>query len=185
MTYIDFAALKQSITIEDVAKLLGLQLKLANKQLRGKCPHCEGGDRSLVITPEKEAYYCFTDEKGGDLIALAAHIKNCSMKEAAQFIHSSLTVPPKDERPAEGMQPLQHLDNNHEAVQAIGFVPEDAAKLGIGYAAKGLMRGTVAVPLRTETGALVGYIGITEARLPPSLKFPTDGNVVAFPKKTA
>ena len=35
------------------------------------------------------------------------------------------------------------------------------------YAPRGTLRGTVAVPIRTKDGMLVGYIGITEAKLPP------------------
>jgi hypothetical protein len=32
---------------------------------------------------------------------------------------------------------------------------------------RGIMRGHVAVPIRLQDGTLAGYIGITEAKLPP------------------
>ena len=76
------------------------------------------------------------------------------------------------------MQPLSYLQADHEAVVAVGFDVEVAKALGIGYSPKGLMRGTVAVPVRDEHGQLMGYIGITEATLPPSFT----SNVVKFPK---
>jgi hypothetical protein len=56
---------------------------------------------------------------------------------------------------------------------------------GIGYAGKGLMRGTIAVPIRLEDGTLVGYIGVTEIeKIPSKWQLPVS-NVVAIPKRTA
>jgi GAF domain-containing protein len=52
-------------------------------------------------------------------------------------------------------------------VQGLGLNTATASQLGIGYAPKGLMRGTVAVPIRLPDGKLVGYIGVTDAKLPP------------------
>jgi hypothetical protein len=56
-------------------------------------------------------------------------------------------------------------------------VPKTHKQLGIGFANKGLMRGTVVVPIRAEDGTLVGYIGATEARcrLRGSGRHRTDG----------
>jgi hypothetical protein len=79
------------------------------------------------------------------------------------------------------LKPLEYLEAENPAVVAAGFDPEEAAKLGIGYAGKGIMRGTVAVPIRDETGTLLGYIGVTEARCPPKGFFPT--NVVPLQKR--
>jgi hypothetical protein len=43
-----------------------------------------------------------------------------------------------------------------------------AQALGIGYAPRGVLRGTVAVPLRKADGAIAGYVGLTEiTKLPP------------------
>jgi hypothetical protein len=55
-------------------------------------------------------------------------------------------------------------------VKALGLTQEVAEALGVGHASKGLMRGFVAVPIRTKTGKLVGYMGVTQAKLPPSWK---------------
>ena len=60
--------------------------------------------------------------------------------------------------------------------------PETAEALGVGYAAKGMMKGYVAIPIRLPTGELTGYIEITEAKLPKEFHL---SNVVTFPKKTA
>ena len=171
-TYIDFEEVKEANPIGEVAERLGLQLKNAGKALRGPCPSGEGGERALVITPAKGVWYSFALEKGGDVLALVQLVNDCSLKDAAQYL--SGTVPPEKaersspEREAErGFRPLDYLKHGHPAVGALGMETEDAEALGWGYAPRGILRGTVAVPIRAKDGTLVGYIGITEAKLPP------------------
>ncbi len=182
-SFIDFNVLKETVTIDQVAGLLGLELKQSGGQLRGPCPACKsGGDRALVITPEKGVYYCFADKKGGDLIALAAHIREVGMKDAAEFIHNSATVPQETAKETKKLQPLT-LDPNHELVTAIGLDPASADALGIGYANKGIMKGQVAIPLRDENGELLHYVGVdSPVTLPKALQYQAE-NVVSFPKK--
>jgi hypothetical protein len=164
--FLDFEEIKASVSLEDAAKRLGLELKAANGALRGKCPVCEAtSDRNLVLTPGK-GYYCFADGKGGDVIALAAHIRKCSPKDAAQFLVGN-TVPEKRlDKSSEGFRELDYLETEHPAIDAVGFPHEVAEALGIGHAPRGVLKGTVAVPLRLPGGKLVGYIGITDAKLP-------------------
>lgn len=191
--FVDFHQLKERISFGSAINLLGLQMKKSGNQWRGACPACKtGGDRTLVVTDGK-AWFCFAAKKGGDQIALAAHVRNCSTKDAAQILSEGLaapatvpsTVPQKEisgDEARKALTPLAYLEAAHEAVLALGFDPEVAARLGIGYAGKGLMRGTVAVPIRDEHGNIAGYIGLEEPpRLPPD--FST--NVVPFGKKTA
>jgi DNA primase len=193
MPYVDFADVKARVSIERAIELLGIPMTGKGAQYRGACPACQsGGDRALVVTPGKGMFYCFAAGIGGDVIAFAAHIRRCKPQEAAQFLVGTVqgtvpvpsTVPetaPQNQKGA--LKPLDYLQADHPAVQAVGFDPETAKALGIGYAPKGLMRGSVAVPVRLEDGSLAGYIGITEAKLPP--RFILDTVVVPFPKKTA
>ena len=56
MSFIDFQELKGRVDIQAAGSFLQLDLKPNGKQLRGACPQCpSGGERSLVITPEKGA----------------------------------------------------------------------------------------------------------------------------------
>lgn len=172
MSYVDFAALKEQISIEQVASLLYLAMKPSGKQTRGPCPACnEGGDRALVITPERGAFYCFADKQGGDCIALAAHIRGESMKDAADFIHHSLTVPQekvdKETKNQKKLQPLSHLEYDHPALTAQGIDPAIAEAIGIGWATKGVARGNIVIPVRDEEGTLIGYIGCQEMTFVP------------------
>ncbi|MHC4974688.1 MAG: CHC2 zinc finger domain-containing protein [Planctomycetota bacterium] len=191
MPYIDFAELKARLPIEEAVPLLDLTVKLANGQLRGPCPTCRtGGPRALVITPAKSAFYCFGAKTGGDVIALAAHIRDCSIKDAAQFLageenststssrngtSSPGTVPEERRKGNEGspaLKPLAYLDPGHPKVVALGLSAETCEGFGAGYAPKGIMRGRLAIPIHDWHGVLVAYCGRAVEGESPTLIFP-------------
>lgn len=186
--YLDFAEIKAQLDIVEVAKFLKLDLKESNGevlQYRSPCPRCKaGGDRALAITPSK-GYFCNAVKRGGDVLALYAHIQGVGFRESAQQLGEHFGLfhesPKKAQAPApapspapapqavepqEGLKPLEKLDTEHELLKTINLPGDVAVKLGAGYAAKGLMRGYVALPLRLPTGQLIGYIGVKEAKLP-------------------
>ena len=191
--FIDFQDVKKAVTIEDAITRLGLALKPNGPQMRGPCPVCKsGGDRTLVITPAKQAFYCFAAKnrqgEGGDVIALAAHIKSCTMKEAAEFLTGTtaeieptklavfeatipVTVPEKKKA---GLNPLNYLQAEHPLVQALGISKETAEHFGAGYAPKGIMRGRLAIPIHDVDGVLVAYCGQALNGESPALIFPKD-----------
>jgi DNA primase len=189
--FIDFADLKNRVSIAQCVQMLDLRMK-GNDQLRSACPSCRnGGERALAVNISKSSYYCFSDGKGGDQIALVAHIRGVSQREAALEMaeHFRIATPKQDEAPKPqviatgGMKPLDYLEHTHDAVQVLGFDPETAEALGIGYASKGLMRGTIAVPIRLEDGTLAGYIGVTDIeKMPTKWQLPVS-NVVAIPER--
>ena len=189
MTYIDFVTVKEQVPIDQAIERLGLSLKERNGQWRGPCPACQsGGERALVVTPAKRAFYCFGGRVGGDVIAFVAHIRDCSMKEAAEFLAegnstststvprnstSSGTVP--EERSKEdvrSLRPLTYLQPAHEAVLQLGLAEETCASFGAGYAPKGIMRGRLAIPIHDWNGNLVAYCGRTVMQDSPTLIFP-------------
>jgi DNA primase len=182
--FLDFQQLKEEFDFDDAIQFLGLKLSPENNQLRGQCPVCNtGGKRGLVITPGR-GYYCFGAKKGGDQIALVGHVKGIGMRDAGELVQAQYdtenrtatsTVPDKRHEPTEkppeskghtGMEPLDYLQHDHEMVAAIGLIAADAETLGIGYAAKGVHRGLVAIPVRLEDGTLCGYVGVEDCKLP-------------------
>lgn len=178
MSFLPFDEIKANNPIEDVAQRLGLNFNKNGASLRGKCPVCESsGDRNLTITPGKGVWYCFTLGKGGDVIALVSHVKGIGTKEAAQWLHGADRSKEKTRggaaanEPSGGFKALDYLDPNHEAVVAIGLEPDDAARIGAGYAPRGVLRGTVAFPIRDTAGKLLGYIGVQDVKLPPRWSF--------------
>ncbi len=169
-SFIDFEEVKKSVSLADAISILGLNLTKRGDGYRGTCPACEGSsDRALVVTPGK-GWYCFHAKVGGDQIALASHIKGIPAKEAAQLLGGG-TAPKekvKVEKPGDGFKPLDYLQHDHEAVMALGLDPDVALALGLGYAPRGVLKGTVAVPLRNRDGTIAGYIGLTDVeKLPP------------------
>ena len=84
-----------------------LEVKHSASQLRGCCPACQSDDdRALAITPSKGVFYCHAGQKGGDAIALVAHILNLGMRDAAEWLQETLPeqrsdpAPQRSERPA-------------------------------------------------------------------------------------
>lgn len=174
---LDFQQIKADFPIMGVAERLGLELKKNGGAFRCACPSGQGNDRSFVVTPAKGAWYSFAAQKGGDCISLVSFVKGMSAKEAAAWILGDTAEPekkkadngpkkPKAEQPSEGFRPLDYLVPDHEAVIAIGLDPVDAARIGAGYAPRGVLRGTVAIPVRDGDGKLLGYVGAVDVRLP-------------------
>jgi len=167
MAFLDFAALKESVKIEETLEQLGLNMKLANNQFRGSCPVCvNSGPRSLAITPSKQAFYCFEARTGGDVIALVSHINGCSMKQAAEQLSgdrtSTDTVPrERSKKAARSLQPLSYLEPEHPNIACFGLSAETLDFFDAGYAPKGIMRGKLAVPIHDPSGTLVGYFGMS------------------------
>lgn len=195
--FLDFGLLKEQISFEDAIDYLGLKLKRNGAQWRGACPSCKtGGDRALVIT-EGRGFFCFALHKGGDQIALAAHVLELPAKDAAHELASragivpsrnststvrSSTVPESEAGGGSKLSPLSYLEHEHDAVVAIGLDPAFCKAHGIGYAPRGVVRGSVAIPFRDETGKLLGYFGVQELTYLPHDFTP---NVVPFAKKSA
>jgi hypothetical protein len=89
VTYIDFAALKQRVSMEQVISLLNLKVKREGSQWRSECPACKsGGPRALSMNVKDNLFRCFADGKaGGDVIGLVAHVRGTSQREAAEFLN--------------------------------------------------------------------------------------------------
>lgn len=156
MPYVDFTELKSRHPIEDIADLLGIELKKKGEQLRGHCPWCQGGsDRAFVVTPSKQVFYCFCPdhEGGGDSIELAARMYGVTPKEAAAKISAHFTAPK-----AEGLKHIDYLQPQHPALEALGLLRETCEHFKAGYKPKGVLSGRLAIPLY-RNGTLVGYAG--------------------------
>ncbi len=173
MPFIDFQELKGRVDLQAACSFLQLDLRSNGKQLRGPCPACQaGGERSLVVTPEKGAAYCFAAKQGGDVIWLTSHIRGVSQKEAALLLQEAFggsrpangksavagTVPANS--PTErALQPLSYLQADHEKLVGLGVLPETARHFECGHAPKGILRGKLAIPVHDRDGRLVAYCG--------------------------
>jgi DNA primase len=184
MAFVDFAAVKAAVSIEDAAALLGLELASAGSQLRGACPRCQrAGDRALVITPAKGLFACFgADRKcGGDQLALVAHIAGLSVRDAAEWLAGTVTSEPEQvtskqllvsKKQASPTAPQKREGGTAPAQPAPAFDPQAfAAKLtfteevaALGFSEEdaehfqvGFYRGKVYAPLRHPDGSIACF----------------------------
>jgi DNA primase len=173
---IDFQALKASTNIDEVARGF-LQLKVSEDgdSLRAPCPHCESDNaRALIITPAKGLFYCFTAEKGGDLISLVSHCHSTGVRQSAEalakvYMSDHVQESPKAEdgtepKATEGFDSdkyIRSLKREQEDVSRFGISAELCEATGIGLCTKGINRGKLAIPVRLEDGTLIGFIGVS------------------------
>jgi len=186
MPDIDFAEVKSRFPILKVCELLGLELKpeQSGHFFRGQCPFCQKA-RTFRVTPSAGLFGCFACRDAGepdcrgDQIALVQKIKGFkSALQAAKWLtgdeEHQVDRQPDPVGGTRGMEELDYLDPSHDDVQLLGFEPEDAKRIGIGYAPKGTRRGEVLIPIRLTDGSCVGYIGATEITLPKEWHFPSE-----------
>lgn len=192
MSFIPFDEVKEAVSFTDAIQFLELTMKRSGNQWRGICPKCGGTARGLVLT-EGRGFYCFSDKKGGDVIALAAHVLGVQAKQAAQVLaekagivpvpstsNNSKRTVPESEAAGSKLQPLAYLEPDHDLVVALGFDPEFCKRHGVGYAPRGVCRGSVAIPFRDERGVLLGYLAVQDlSYIPPDFQT----NVVPFQKR--
>lgn len=170
MSYINAEDLKVQLSITDVVSILSLEVKDSGNQMRGQCPLCDSEDpRKFVVTKDAGTnglWYSFCCKEGGDQIKLYSLVKGISFKDAlAELAGQSGGLPDSPPESTDFIE-RKYLVFDHPAVQVLGFTPEIAEQLGIGFAPKGAMKDTVLIPIRLPNGKLVGYVGATDLLLP-------------------
>lgn len=90
-----YSWIKEKVSILDVVQEY-IQLKKAGHYWKGLSPFKQERTPSFTVSPHKGIYYCFSTNKGGDVIDFIAQMENCSQHEAAdQLIERyQLSVPP-------------------------------------------------------------------------------------------
>lgn len=148
----------------------------------------------MAVNLNKGAFYCFSAGKGGDVIALAAHVLgytgDTAQRQAAEFLtgNGSQSTVHRETRPpssAEGSGGsrrgqgfdaeayAKRLDPAHDNLKALDVSPETLTALKAGYASAGVMRGRLALPLH-KGQEIVGYFGLAIGDAQPTLLFPTN-----------
>jgi DNA primase len=173
---VDFAEIRERVSLEQAVQFLGLDLKRDGAAYRGPCPHCaSGGDRALIVTPAK-GFYCHAQKRGGnDSTSLVAHVKGLSQRDAAAELQEHFLTVPKatpsgTKKTASGFDPdafAQKLVYSGE-VEDMGISEDEAHALSIGFHPQ---RELVYFPVRNADASIAGFIAITDAaaiKLPPT-----------------
>lgn len=184
--FVSFAEVKRAVTLEAVLSRYGLLagLKPRGDNLSGACPFCaEAQGSRFKASLAKNAWYCFGCKAGGNILDFVAKREGVSLREAAVRLEEwfdlglvtfgrekprregkaaepctseSVTVPARNEPLA---FTLKTIDPGHASVQALGLSDGVVSEFGLGYCARGLLKGRIAVPIRNFAGDLVAYIG--------------------------
>jgi len=74
--------LKAEFSVEDLVAASGGELKVAGKNLLGRCPFHEGLEASLVVTPAKNLWHFFSCQIDGGPIDWMMKTKHVSFRHA-------------------------------------------------------------------------------------------------------
>ena len=115
-------AVRQNVNIVEVASEF-TALKRQGANLIGLCPYHSEKTPSFSVSPEKNFYYCFGCQRGGDAIKLVMDLKSFSFVEAVSHLaeHSGIELKfegrsPEEQRAAERYATRRRLA--HKALAA-------------------------------------------------------------------
>jgi DNA primase len=151
--------------------------------------HGGSNPRSFRVDANKNVWFCFSGcRKGGNQLDLVAAVRDISIREAALLLKHELVEPRGGSPPARsgpapvaankvvvhtraGAEPETAppenpvidvqlaLRGDHPYLAERGLSPETVAHFGVGYCSRGILRGTIAIPIHNARGGLVAYAG--------------------------
>src|ERR1017187_354187 len=80
--------LKTQVAVERLIESAGIELKAVGMDLRGRCPFHDDGEASLVITPAKNLWHCFSCQIGGGPIDWMMKAKGVSFRHAVELLRA-------------------------------------------------------------------------------------------------
>ncbi|MBT9560451.1 MAG: toprim domain-containing protein [Myxococcales bacterium] len=186
--WVNFAEVRSRVSLETVLlSYYGItNLKRDGTTLVGPCP-VHGGDspRAFHANLEKNVWHCFSRcQSGGNQLDLVAKKEGIGIREAALRVQAHFlgdaplkATPngaprtPATPAPRGGQAPSEpgrnppldlELQLSHEhphLTDARGLAPDVIRAFGVGYCARGILRGMIAIPVHDERGTLVAYAG--------------------------
>lgn len=199
--WVDFAAIKGSVDIEQVLEHYRVRLKRVRKDyLRGLCPlptHGSAQSReSFGVDTGRNVWACHSasccqarrGKVGGNILDLVACMEACSIREAALRLrawgHVSRDTGLPDQLVSKGRRagcrpgelprlPFTLRLQWHPYLEQRGIQWQTAAWFGAGYyGGSGFLRGRMVFPIHEERGELVAYAGRTMDGHEPRYLFP-------------
>ena len=80
--------LRTQVSVERLVQASGVQLRTAGKDLLGRCPFHEDAEASLVVTPAKNLWHCFSCQIGGGPIDWVMKAKGVSFRHAVELLRA-------------------------------------------------------------------------------------------------
>ena len=198
--WVDFRAIKQSISIEQVLAGYRWPLQRVRRNyLRGRCPlpthRSTQSQQSFGVDTAKNVWACHSStccqarggRVGGNVLDLVAYLEGCSIQEAALRLRvrcgSAAAIHINDQLVSKGRErsrgefpaplPFSLGLHWHPYLQQRGVDLTTAAQFGVGYyAGLGFLRQRIVFPIHDGQGRLVAYAGRRVDDSEPRYLFP-------------
>src|SRR2546423_4984455 len=82
--------LKNEVCVERLVETAGIELKRGGKDLLGRCPFHDDREASLVVTPAKNLWHCFSCQIGGGPIDWVMKMHGVSFRHAVELLKSDV-----------------------------------------------------------------------------------------------
>jgi DNA primase len=83
--------LKSEISVERLVTSGGIALKKSGKDLLAHCPFHDDAEASLVVTPAKNLWHCFSCQVGGGPIDWVMKMNGVSFRHAVELLREGIT----------------------------------------------------------------------------------------------
>ena len=84
--------LKAEVSVERLVEAAGIELSKSGKDRLGRCPFHADGEPSLIVTPAKNLWHCFSCQMGGGPIDWVMRIQGISFRHATEVLRSDLSL---------------------------------------------------------------------------------------------
>jgi DNA primase len=187
-TWIDFAAIKQSVGLAGVLRHYRVSLRRSGRdQYRGLCPiHLGEGRDAFHANLSPNIFHCFSCGAAGTVLDFVAAMEGCTLREAARKLADQATVPAmaagrppatvtRKSKPVSPLGFVPHgIDSTHPYLAARGIASATAQEFGIGvYRGPGILIGRLVIPIHNARAELVAYCGRALDGTEPRYRFPS------------
>ena len=133
--------LKAGVSVERLVEASGVALKAVGKDLHGCCPFHDDREASLVVTPAKNLWHCFSCQIGGSPIDWMMKSKGVSFRHAVELLREGeIDLPAAKHGTVRALAPPVRFDADDAALLAetIGYYHERLKQSpeALGYLAK-------------------------------------------------
>ena len=91
-TETELEQLKNEVSVERLVESSGIVLKKSGKDKIGLCPFHADGEPSLVITPAKNLWHCFSCQIGGGAIDWVMKLRGVSFRHAVELLKTDSSL---------------------------------------------------------------------------------------------
>ncbi len=125
----DIEQLKNEVSVERLIESSGIVLKKSGKDRIGTCPFHDDSEPSLVVTPSKNLWHCFSCQIGGGPIDWVIKFRGVSFRHAVELLKADPSLA------AEGVGDVVKRATTRSLPPPVAFDADDQALLNqtIGY----------------------------------------------------